>query len=305
QSPQPGRRQRPRRHPRRSLHRRRRRSKESSLVVFTFVVPQNRVQFSGGLMLLVLVLCTSLTALAQLNRELPSDVQGLQVEQKLDAQIDLDLTFTNEEGQTVALRDYFGKGRPVVLNLAYYSCPMLCGMVIKGVTNTLREIPWTPGREFEVVTVSFDPRETALLAKAKKEAVMVDYGRPQAREGWHFLVDKDGNQKQFAHASVTMIATPEGKMSRYLIGIAYQPRDMRLALTEASNGKIGTIIDSFMLYCYHYDPEARSYVPMARRIMKIGGLVVVTMVGSILFFFWRREFKGQPPAPLEPGGQSL
>ncbi len=271
----------------------------------------------SGLLLLIIVLCSSFTAAAQLNNGLPSDVKGLELEQKLNAPVDPDLTFLNEEGQTVALRDYLGKGRPVVLNLAYYSCPMLCGIVIKGVTNTLRDIPWTPGREFEVVTISFDPRETSFLAKAKKEAVLVDYGRPQARDGWHFLVDKDGNakkladqvgfkyrwiedQKLFAHGSVTMILTPEGKMSRYLVGIAYEPRDLRLALSEASNGKIGTVVERIMLYCYHYDPEARSYVPTAKRIMRIGGAVIMTLIGAMLFFFWRREFR--PPAPtVQPG----
>ncbi len=246
-------------------------------------------------------------------------MKGLELEQKLNAQVDPELTFLNEEGQVVALRDYLGKGRPVVLNLVYYGCPMLCGMVTKGVTNTLREIPWTPGREFEVVTISFDSRETPPLAKAKKEAVLVDYGRPQARAGWHFLVDKDGNakkladqvgfkyrwiedQKLFAHGSVTMILTPEGKMSRYLIGISYEPRDLRLALTEASHGRIGSVVERIMLYCYHYDPEARSYVPTANKIMRIGGVVIVMLIGGMLWFFWWREFRGQPPAPtVQPG----
>lgn len=249
--------------------------------------------------------------MAQLNLDVPSDVKGLDVEQQLNAQIDLDLSFTNEEGQTVTLRDYFKHGRPVVLNLAYYSCPMLCGLVIKGVTNTLRDIPWLPGREFEVVTISFDPRETAGLAKAKKEAVLVDYGRPEARNGWHFLVDKDDNarklaeqigfkyrwierEKQFAHGSVTFILTPEGRMSRYLFGLSYEPRDMRLALTEASNGKVGSVVEKIMLYCYHYDPIERTYVMRAKNFMRFGGAVILLSIGTMLFFFWRREFTGRP-----------
>ncbi|MFN7947284.1 MAG: SCO family protein [Blastocatellia bacterium] len=272
-------------------------------------VRQNRAVFST-LVLAVIVLCSSVSVRAQLNTGLPEDVKGLDVEQKIGAQIDLDLTFINEDGQTVALRDYFKHGRPVVLNLAYYSCPMLCGMVIKGVTNSLREVPWLPGREFEVVTISFDPREGAPLAKAKKEAVLVDYGRPQAREGWHFLVNQDDHAKkladqigfkyrwiereqQFAHGSVTFILTPEGKMSRYLFGLAYEPRDMRLALTEASNGKLGTVVDKFMNYCYHYDPVERTYVLKAIQVMKLGGVVIVVAMVAMLFFFWRREFKGQ------------
>lgn len=272
-------------------------------------VRQHHAVFST-LLLAVIVLGSSVSVRAQLNKDLPEDVKGLDVEQKIGAQIDLDLTFINEDGQTVALRDYFKHGRPVVLNLAYYSCPMLCGMVIKGVTNSLREVPWLPGREFEVVTVSFDPRETAPLAKAKKEAVLVDYGRPQARAGWHLLVDQDGHAKkladqigfkyrwiereqQFAHGSVTFILTPEGKMSRYLFGLAYEPRDMRLALTEASNGRLGTVVDKFMNYCYHYDPVERTYVLKALQVMKLGGAVIVAAMLGMLFFFWRREFKGQ------------
>ncbi|MFN0123807.1 MAG: SCO family protein [Blastocatellia bacterium] len=275
---------------------------------------------SSGTALLLLagiVLCQSVVVSAQINKDLPEDIRGLQIDEKLNTNVDLDLTFINEEGQTVTLRDYFSKGRPVVLNLVYYACPMLCGMVTKGVTNVLRDIPWTPGREFEVVTISFDPRETAPLAKAKKEAVLSDYGRPQAREGWHFLVDTNDNakklsdqvgfkyrwvedNKQFAHGSVTFILTPEGKISRYLYGLSYQPRDMRLALTEASNGKVGSTIEQFLLYCYHYDPAARSYVPMARRIMKIGGVVIVSLIAMMLYLFWRRELRGGPRLPEPP-----
>lgn len=258
---------------------------------------------------MTLVLCNSFVS-AQVNDGLPEDVKDLKVEEKLNTQLDLNLSFINEAGQTVALRDYFKSGKPVVLNLVYYSCPMLCGMVTKAVTNTLRDMEWTPGKEFEVVTISFDPRETYQLANAKKEAVLVDYGRPQAREGWHFLVDKDDNakklsdqigfryrwiedQKQFAHGSVTFVVTPEGKMSRYLYGLAYEPRDMKLALAEASQGKVGDWATKILLYCYHYDPQARSYVFAARNVMKIGGLIVFSLVALGLVIFWRREIRGE------------
>ena len=242
--------------------------------------------------------------------QMPVDLKDVGLDEKLAAQVDPNLTFTDETGTTVALKDYLGKGRPVILNLVYYSCPMLCGMVLQGVVRSLKQVPYTPGKEIEVVTVSFDPREGSTLALAKKNSVMQEYNRPGADAGWHLLVDKDGNakkladqvgfrfkwneeEKQFAHPSVTMVLTAEGKISRYLNGIEYPQRDMRLALAEASQGKIGTISDRFMLYCYKYDPSSRSYVMAATNAMKIGGVLIMLLIGSALFFVWRREFKGQ------------
>ncbi len=242
--------------------------------------------------------------------QMPVDLKDVGLDEQLAAQVDPNLTFTDESGQTVALKDYFGKGRPVVLNLVYYSCPMLCGMVLQGVVRSLKEVPYKPGQEIEVVTVSFDPRENAALALAKKNSIMQEYNRPGTEAGWHVLVDKDGNakkladqvgfrfkwneeEKQFAHPSVTMVLTPEGKVSRYLNGIDYPQRDMRLALAEASQGKIGTISDRFMLYCYKYDPSSRSYVMAATNAMKIGGVFIMLLLGGALFLFWRSEFKGQ------------
>lgn len=240
----------------------------------------------------------------------PAEIQDVALDEKLNGQVDPSLTFLDENGQTVALKDYFGKGRPVVLNLVYYSCPMLCGMVLQGVVRSLKQVAYTPGQEIEVVTISFDPKENSVLAAAKKNSIMQDYARPGSDKGWHVLVDKDGNAKklaeqigfrykwdeetkQFAHPSVTTILTPEGKISRYLPGIDYQARDMRLALAEASQGKISTVVDRFMLYCYKYDPSSRSYVMAATNAMKIGGLLIMLFLGGALFLFWRREFKGQ------------
>ena len=240
----------------------------------------------------------------------PAEIQDVALDEKLNGQVDPNLTFLDENGQTVALKDYFGKGRPVVLNLVYYSCPMLCGMVLQGVVRSLKQVAYTPGQEIEVVTISFDPKENSVLAAAKKNSIMQDYSRPGSDKGWHVLVDKDGNAKkladqigfrykwdeetkQFAHPSVTTILTPEGKVSRYLPGIDYQARDMRLALAEASQGKISTVVDRFMLYCYKYDPSSRSYVMAATNAMKIGGLLIMLFLGGALFLFWRREFKGQ------------
>lgn len=273
-------------------------------------------QFVNGVRTVIgslLIFSSLLTAGAQglvRSDERPREIQEVGLDEKLNTQVDPNLTFVDETGQTVALKDYFGKGRPVVLNLVYYSCPMLCGMVLQGVVASLKQVPYTAGQEIEVVTISFDPKETAALAAAKKNSIMQDYTRPGADKGWHVLVDKDGNAhklaeqvgfrfkwddetKQFAHPSVTMILTPEGRMSRYLPGIDYSQRDMRLALAEASQGKIGTISDRFMLYCYKYDPAARSYVMAATNTMKLGGVLIVLVLGATLLFFWRREMKGQ------------
>lgn len=241
---------------------------------------------------------------------MPREVKNVGLDEKLNQPVDTSLTFLDEEGRPVALKDLMHTERPVVLNLAYYSCPLLCGFVLQGVVKSLRGVPYTPGVDIDVITVSFDTREKPELAKAKKENLLKEYGRPEAASGWHLLVDKDGNAKrladqvgfkyewnaadqEFAHPSVTMVLTPDGKVSRYLYGIEYEPRTMRLALTEASQGKIGSTVDRLLLFCYHYDPLARSYVPFARNVMKLGGVLVMLVLGAVLFWFWRREMRGQ------------
>jgi protein SCO1 len=192
----------------------------------------------------------------------------------------------------------------VVLNLIYYSCPMLCNLILNGQTNTLRELAWTPGNEFEVVTVSIDPAETFDLARKKKAGYLANLERPAP--GWHFMTGYQGNvkklagqvgfnyrwdepTKQFVHAAAIMVLTPDGRVSRYLYGAQYKARDMRMALTEASEGKLGTTVDKFLLFCFHYDAEARSYVPFARNFMKVGGGLIVFVMALFLLRLWRRE----------------
>ncbi len=238
------------------------------------------------------------------STEVPEGLQGVGVEEKLGARIDLDLTFVAEDGYPVALREYFGKGRPVILNLVYYDCPMLCNLVLNGQTKTLRDIPWTPGEEYEIVTISIDPTETFALARKKKAVYLAGYGRPAP--GWHFLADHKGNVKklaeqvgfrykydedrgQYAHAAVIMVLTEDGVVSRYLYGIQFKTRDVRLALTEASNGKVGTITDRVLLYCFHYDPDAKGYVLFAVNLMRAGGVAVMLVLGGALAVLWRRE----------------
>lgn len=235
---------------------------------------------------------------------LPAELEGVGIVEQIGRGVDKSLSFTNEDGYRVELGSFFHQGRPVLLNLVYYTCPMLCNLLLNGQTHTLAEIPWTPGNEFEIVTISIDPTETPKLAGQKKRTYLASYGRPAP--GWHFLVDRDGNskklaeqvgfhyryderQQQYAHAAAIMILTPEGKLSRYLYGVQFKPRDVRLALTEASAGKTGGAVDRLLLFCFHYDPQARSYVLFATNIMRAGGVVVVLVLGGALMSLWRKE----------------
>ncbi len=238
------------------------------------------------------------------EQPLPEELEGVGIEEKLGEKIDLDLTFISESGYPIRLGDYFNRERPVILNLVYYNCPMLCNLVLNGQTKTLRAIPWTPGEEFEVVTISIDPTENFALARKKKELYLTNYGKPAP--GWHFLADHQGNVKklaeqvgfhykydesreQYAHAAAIMLLTPDGTISRYLYGIRFKTRDLRLGLTEASNGAIGEISDRVLLFCFHYDPSEKSYVPFATNIMRAGGVLVVLILSLFLFSLWRRE----------------
>jgi len=244
-------------------------------------------------------------------QQTPRELEGVSVTEKLGQQVDLDLTFIAENGYPVALREYFKKGKPVLLNLVYYTCPMLCNLVLNAQVAALREVPWTPGNEFEIVTVSIDPTENFKLAGDKKAAYLESYERPAP--GWHFLVDNQGNvQKlaqqvgfgykldqqsgQYAHAAVIFVLTPEGKISRYLYGTKFKPLDVRLSLAEAAEGKWGLSFEKFLLYCFHYDPDARSYVPFARNFMKAGGVLTILVLSILLYRMWRRERNVPPPS---------
>ncbi|HOQ47216.1 MAG TPA: SCO family protein [Bryobacteraceae bacterium] len=236
----------------------------------------------------------------------PPQLQGVGIDEKLGQQIDLSLTFTAENGQPVALGEFFNKGKPVILDLVYYSCPMLCTLVLNGQTTALENIPATVGKDFDVVTISIDPTETFELARQKREAYLAQYRR--ASTGWHFLVDRDGNVKkladqvgfryrydeqrqQYAHAAAIMLLTPEGKVSRYLYGIKFNPRDVRLALAEAAQSKFSLSVDRVLLYCFQYDPDAQGYVLFARNLMKAGGAVTVLGIVTMVLLLRRREKK--------------
>lgn len=239
---------------------------------------------------------------------LPTALRDVKIEQKLDQQLPLDLVFRDESGEQVQLGLYFGR-KPVVLALVYYECPMLCTQVLNGMVTSFRVLPFQVGKEFDVVTVSFDPRETNALAAAKKN-VYVNYlpeaMRSNARSGWHFLTGDAENiaklteavgfhyrydeaTKQFAHASAIMVTTPHGKLSRYFYGVEYAPRDLRLGLIESSANKIGTRVDQLLLYCYHYDPATGKYGAPIMRVMRIAGVITLIGILAMLFFLKPRN----------------
>jgi protein SCO1/2 len=236
---------------------------------------------------------------------LPPVLRQVGFDQRLNAQVPLDLAFHDEAGQPVQLGDYFG-GKPVILVLAYFRCPMLCTQVLNGLVQALLDIPFDIGKEFNVVTVSFDPRETPAMAAAKKKTYIERYGRPGAAAGWHFLTGQDesihrlteavgfhytydAKHDQFAHASGIMILTPAGKISRYFYDITYRPRDVRLGLVEASANRIGSPVDQILLYCFHYDPTEGKYGAVIINFVRLGGILTVGAIGTFLFFMWRLE----------------
>jgi protein SCO1 len=237
--------------------------------------------------------------------EKPAMLKDIGIDQRLNESLPLALPFRDEAGRTVALGDYFGK-RPVVLALVYYNCPMLCTQVLNGLVASLNVMSLEAGRDFDVVAVSFDTRETPAMAAAKKEAYLSRYKHPAASAGWHFLTGDaasvealtktagfryryDAKLEQFAHASAIMVATPEGRLARYFYGIEYPPRDLRLGLVEASAGQIGTPVDQVLLYCFHYDPASGKYGPVIVNIIRIAGLATVVLIGLGMLAMSRRR----------------
>lgn len=263
-------------------------------------MPGNRF-FWASLRLCGLFITSVVGAAAE--QPLPPELRGVGVDEHLNGPLDLGLTFTAENGYPAPLKSFFHQGKPVILNFVYYSCPMLCTMILNGQTEALRALPWTPGNEFEVVTISIDPKDTFDLAQKKRASYVESYGR--AAPGWHFLTDDHGNvqkladevgfhyryveaQGQYAHPAVILVLTPEGKISRYLYGIKFNPRDLRLALTEAAQEKFG-LSDRILLYCFHYDPQAHGYVLFAANLMRAGGALTVALLALILWRLWRKE----------------
>jgi protein SCO1/2 len=242
-------------------------------------------------------------------------IEQVRFDQKLEARVPLDLVFRDEAGRGVRLGDYFGR-KPVVLSLVYYDCPMLCTLILNGLVKSLRTVNLDVGTDFEVVTLSFDPREGPALAAEKKAGYVRQYTRAGGEAGWHFLTGDepairqlteavgfhytfDTQTGQFAHASGIVVLTPEGKISKYLYGIEYAPRDLRLSLVEASAGRIGTLSDKVLLYCFHYDPTTGKYGLAIMRITRVAGLLTVALIVGFVAVMLRRERRSTLRAQTE------
>jgi len=234
----------------------------------------------------------------------PAGLKNVGIQQNLNQQIPRDLMFTDDLGRRVRLGDYFGR-KPMILNLVYYNCPMLCGEVLSSLENSLRMMKFDVGKEFDVLTVSFDPRETPEMAAAKKAIFLKRYNRPGADSGWHFLVgppesvdaltkaagfqyEYDPKSEQFAHATAIMILTPQGKIAQYYYGVEFPPRDLRLGLVQASQNKIGSVADALLLYCYHYDPQQGKYSATILRVLRLAGVATLLFLGTFIFVLARR-----------------
>ena len=239
---------------------------------------------------------------------LPTALKSVGIEQKLGDQLPLDTVLKDEDGKDVKLGEYFKSGRPVVLAFVYYECPMLCTQVLNGLTGSLKGINLNAGKDFDVVAISFDPRDNDKpdLAKNKKLSYLEHYGRPGTDSGWHFLTGSqesikavtdaagfkyewDDKTQQFAHAAAVMVVTPEGKMSRYFYGIDYAPKDIKFGIMDSAQAKVGNPAEQLLLYCYHYDPASGKYGFAILRVMRLAGVATLLGLGAMAFVFWRKN----------------
>ncbi len=235
----------------------------------------------------------------------PPALREVGIDQRLGEQVPLDLAFRDETGQPVTLRD-FVHDKPVVLTLVYYECPMLCTLVLNGLVRAMNVLAFDAGKEFEIVTVSFDPHDRPELARKKKATYLDEYRRAGAAGGWHFLTGDQPEierlaravgyrytylpeEKQFAHAAAIMVLTPDGKLARYFYGVEYSPRDLRLGLVEAADRRIGNPVDQLLLYCYAYDPATGTYGAVAMRLIRLGGVATLLALGGFIVVMRRRE----------------
>jgi len=243
--------------------------------------------------------------------QLPQVLQKVGVAQHLNQQLPLDAAFVDETGKPVHLGDYFGK-HPAIVSLVYYNCPLLCSEELDGLTSALEMVKLTPGKDFEVVVMSIDPTDTPADAAKKKAFYLKRYGRPETADGWHFLTGQkpaidavtsavgfgyvkvpgpDGRLTQFAHASSIELATPQGKMAQYYLGVEYSPKDILLGLIDASGNKIGSPVANILTYCYHYDPQTNKHSLIVARVVQFGGMVTMAGLGGFIFLMFRRDLK--------------
>ena len=245
---------------------------------------------------------------SNLKPALPGALKGVGIDQRLDQQVSLDLMFKDEAGRDVPLSSFFQRGKPVILAPVYYRCPMLCTQILNGLAGSLKAVSLDPGKDFEIVAVSFGPKDTPETAAGKKQMYLRRYGRPGTANGWHLLTGDQANiaalmdaigyhykydaaTDQFAHASGIMVLTPEGRLSRYFYGVEYAPRDVRLGLVEASQNKIGSAVDQILLFCYHYDPATGKYGAMVMNLVRLAGGAFTLVCGVFLFIFLRRDVR--------------
>jgi protein SCO1/2 len=243
--------------------------------------------------------------------QLPVVLQKVGVSQHQNQQLPLDATFVDETGKPVHLGDYFGK-RPAVVSMVYYNCPLLCSEELDGLTSALEMVKLTPGKDFDVIIMSIDPTETPALAAKKKAFYLKRYGRPETADGWHFLTGQkpaidavtsaigfgyvqvpgpDGRLTQFAHASSIELATTDGKVAQYYLGVEYSPKDVLLGLIDASGNKIGSPVANILTYCYHYDPQTNKHSLIVARVVQFGGMVTMAGLGGFIFLMFRRDLK--------------
>jgi protein SCO1/2 len=255
-----------------------------------------------------------LVATGQVNIA-PKELEGIDVLEKLDNSLPLEARFLDDSGRAVTLGQYFTGKKPVLLQIGYNKCPMLCNLVLNGAFDGLKGVDWNPGKEYEVISVSVDPTEAPALAKAKKESYLAEFERPGAGIGVHFLTGDELMSKavadsvgfqfrrqengDYSHAAVLILVKPDGKVSRYMYGTKFEPKDLRFALLEASEGRIGSTLDKFILWCHMYDPSARGYVLQARRVMSLGGAVTLVVLAAGLGLFWRAELKKKKDAATD------
>jgi protein SCO1/2 len=247
-----------------------------------------------------------------LNDQLPTVLNRVQVTQHLNAQVPLDAPFVDDEGKPVTLAKYFDGKHPVILTTVYYNCPMLCSEEMDGLTSALEMVHLVPGKDFQIVIISIDPTETPKLAAQKKAFYLRRYGHPETAAGWHYLTGQapaidavtkaigfgyvrvpgpDGQLTQYAHASSIEIATPQGKLAQYYLGVEYSPKDVLLGLVDASGNHIGSPVANILTYCYRYDPQTNKHSLMVVRVVQLGGIVTVASLGGFIFLMFRRDIQ--------------
>ncbi|MFZ5832280.1 MAG: SCO family protein [Planctomycetota bacterium] len=262
----------------------------------------------------------------QLNREKPAEMRDVGLTPRNNAQIPLDTPFIDSSGKRVTLGEVFDGTTPVLLTMNYSDCPMLCSLQLDGLLDGVKRMPWTMGQEYRMVTVSIDPKETPERAQMTKQKYLSGYGRAKSPDAWTFLVSPNEEDiravadaigfhykyvpdtRQYSHAAVVTVCTPDGRVSKYFGGVQYNPRDLKFALLEAAEGKVGDTWDQILLYCFHYDPEKNSYSLAAWKVMQFGAGLTVVVLGAALFALWRRDKSGRRPsvktASAEPSAPS-